>query len=480
MGRKKIQISRICDERNRQVTFTKRKFGLMKKAYELSVLCDCEIALIIFNGSNKLFQYASTDMDKVLLKYTEYNEPHESRTNTDIIEMLHKKDNKNCDSPDVDQAGSQLPTPGTLRRYDNINQQFDQIFSGFKNQRLSQNTYSTQPVSCPVIIGGQNSQIQQPMDINSPPQDHTMLYPGQHQGTRKSPLPRSPLVNSPSRSPTHGPMCSPSDVTMMSDTSSPSGAGISGNGYVARHPQLTLHPNNRNSPNMMQERGNSPMSKPQGGGRTTVVTSQTKMTSQAGGGGDLRVHIPNNPYPMDQGDSSGAITTPVVSLSTPSISNFNSLQQGYGDYSNQLLQPGVFQNQPGIPMHHWVPQTQHLISSSIAPQSQHSQTQIAVDSVIKREPDTPPRRDKQQETAVQQQQQLLANRMQMEMIAQAGGLQAGGYPPQSQQHLQEMQQMQLHQLHRNNGGGEDPSAGDPPHSKRMKRQEEKEWAQSTT
>lgn len=59
----------------------------MKKAYELSVLCDCEIALIIFNRSNKLFQYASTDMDKVLLKYTEYNEPHESRTNSDIVEV---------------------------------------------------------------------------------------------------------------------------------------------------------------------------------------------------------------------------------------------------------------------------------------------------------------------------------------------------------------------------------------------------------
>ena len=70
MGRKKIQITRISDERNRQVTFTKRKFGLMKKAYELSVLCDCEISVIIFNSHNKLFQYASTDMDKVLLKYT--------------------------------------------------------------------------------------------------------------------------------------------------------------------------------------------------------------------------------------------------------------------------------------------------------------------------------------------------------------------------------------------------------------------------
>jgi len=72
-----------------QVTFTKRKFGLMKKAYELSVLCDVEIALILFTSSNKLFQYASTDMDRVLLKYTEYNEPHESRTNNDIIEVRH-------------------------------------------------------------------------------------------------------------------------------------------------------------------------------------------------------------------------------------------------------------------------------------------------------------------------------------------------------------------------------------------------------
>ncbi|XP_048119177.1 myocyte-specific enhancer factor 2A isoform X6 [Alosa alosa] len=104
MGRKKIQITRIMDERNRQVTFTKRKFGLMKKAYELSVLCDCEIALIIFNSANKLFQYASTDMDKVLLKYTEYNEPHESRTNSDIVEKLRHKGQDDYAIPVVDES----------------------------------------------------------------------------------------------------------------------------------------------------------------------------------------------------------------------------------------------------------------------------------------------------------------------------------------------------------------------------------------
>ncbi|XP_054723134.1 myocyte-specific enhancer factor 2-like [Uloborus diversus] len=139
MGRKKIQISRITDERNRQVTFTKRKFGLMKKAYELSVLCDCEIALIIFNSTNKLFQYASTDMDKVLLKYTEYNEPHESRTNSDIVEALSKKEHKSssngCDSPEPDQEYAL--TPRTESKYNKINEEFEMMMQ--RNVQLNGN-----------------------------------------------------------------------------------------------------------------------------------------------------------------------------------------------------------------------------------------------------------------------------------------------------------------------------------------------------
>jgi len=73
MGRKKIRIERIKDERNRQVTFTKRKNGLMKKAMELSVLCDCDIALVIVNSNNKAFQYSSSakdgEIESVLEKY---------------------------------------------------------------------------------------------------------------------------------------------------------------------------------------------------------------------------------------------------------------------------------------------------------------------------------------------------------------------------------------------------------------------------
>ncbi|XP_035284463.1 myocyte-specific enhancer factor 2D homolog isoform X11 [Anguilla anguilla] len=148
MGRKKIQIQRITDERNKQVTFTKRKFGLMKKAYELSVLCDCEIALIIFNHSNKLFQYASTDMDKVLLKYTEYNEPHESRTNADIIEALNKKGHRECESPEAEEP--RPVTPCTQEKYKKIDEEFDKMMLSYRLSSAVPPPTFSMPVTVPV------------------------------------------------------------------------------------------------------------------------------------------------------------------------------------------------------------------------------------------------------------------------------------------------------------------------------------------
>uniref|UniRef100_A0A182P3M1 MADS-box domain-containing protein n=2 Tax=Culicidae TaxID=7157 RepID=A0A182P3M1_9DIPT len=186
MGRKKIQISRITDERNRQVTFNKRKFGVMKKAYELSVLCDCEIALIIFSSSNKLYQYASTDMDKVLLKYTEYNEPHESLTNKNIIELQvnAQKENKNGtmspDSPEPED--SYTLTPRTEAKYNKIDEDFQimmqrnqQLTAGGARPNMATNSYSL-PVSVPVsvpVIGTYNDSMLQ----SSPQMAHNSISP---------------------------------------------------------------------------------------------------------------------------------------------------------------------------------------------------------------------------------------------------------------------------------------------------------------
>nr|QWX93761.1 MADS-box protein 22 [Cunninghamia lanceolata] len=60
MGRGKIEIKRIENATSRQVTFSKRRGGLLKKAQELAILCDADIALIIFSSTGKLFEYASS------------------------------------------------------------------------------------------------------------------------------------------------------------------------------------------------------------------------------------------------------------------------------------------------------------------------------------------------------------------------------------------------------------------------------------
>ncbi|KAA8526220.1 hypothetical protein F0562_008041 [Nyssa sinensis] len=59
MGRGKIEIKRIENTTSRQVTFCKRRNGLLKKAYELSVLCDAEVALIVFSSRGRLYEYAN-------------------------------------------------------------------------------------------------------------------------------------------------------------------------------------------------------------------------------------------------------------------------------------------------------------------------------------------------------------------------------------------------------------------------------------
>ncbi|KAJ7294609.1 hypothetical protein O6H91_Y245200 [Diphasiastrum complanatum] len=70
MGRGKIEIKRIDNATSRQVTFSKRRNGLLKKARELSVLCDAEVAVIIFSSTGRLFEYTSSSMSTILERYS--------------------------------------------------------------------------------------------------------------------------------------------------------------------------------------------------------------------------------------------------------------------------------------------------------------------------------------------------------------------------------------------------------------------------
>ncbi|OIS95896.1 PREDICTED: truncated transcription factor CAULIFLOWER A-like [Nicotiana attenuata] len=74
MGRGKVQLRRIENKINRQVTFSKRRGGLVKKAHEISVLCDAEVALIVFSHKGKIFEYSSDScMEQILERYERYS-----------------------------------------------------------------------------------------------------------------------------------------------------------------------------------------------------------------------------------------------------------------------------------------------------------------------------------------------------------------------------------------------------------------------
>ncbi|XP_009633348.1 myocyte-specific enhancer factor 2A isoform X1 [Egretta garzetta] len=404
MGRKKIQITRIMDERNRQVTFTKRKFGLMKKAYELSVLCDCEIALIIFNSSNKLFQYASTDMDKVLLKYTEYNEPHESRTNSDIVEALNKKEHRGCDSPDPDT--SYVLTPHTEEKYKKINEEFDnmmrnhKIAPGLPAQNFSMSV--TVPVSNPNTLTYSNpgsSLVSPSLAASSSLTDTTMLSPPQ------TTLHRNVSPGAPQRPPSTG---NAGGMLGTTDLTVPNGAGTSpvGNGFV----------NSRASPSLLGTTG---------GGNGLGKVMPTKSPPPPGGGNlgmnnrkpDLRVVIPPsskgmmpplNTQRISSSQSTQPLATPVVSVTTPSLPPqglvYSAMPTAYNtDYSLTSADLSALQgfNSPGMlslgqvsawQQHHLGPAAlSSLVTGSQLSQGSNLSINTNQNINIKSEPISPPR-----------------------------------------------------------------------------------------
>lgn len=93
-------------------------------------------------------------MDKVLLKYTEYNEPHESRTNSDIVEALNKKEHKGssngCDSPEPDDTQYTLASSRSDGKYNKMNEDFELLMQRNAHLNGNRSGISPVPVSLPL------------------------------------------------------------------------------------------------------------------------------------------------------------------------------------------------------------------------------------------------------------------------------------------------------------------------------------------
>lgn len=136
-------MKRIENKVSRQVTFSKRRSGLLKKAHEISVLCDAEVALIVFSTKGKLFEYSThSSMESILEKYESYSYAErqlvatnsESQTNWNLeypklkarIEVLQRNIRH--------YVGEDLDTL-TLRELQSVEQQIDTALKRIRSKK---------------------------------------------------------------------------------------------------------------------------------------------------------------------------------------------------------------------------------------------------------------------------------------------------------------------------------------------------------
>ncbi|XP_009779105.1 agamous-like MADS-box protein AGL62 [Nicotiana sylvestris] len=74
-GRQKVDMVKMKNESNLQVTFSKRRAGLFKKASELCTLCGAEVALVVFSPGKKVYSFGHPCVDSVVDRFLTRNYP---------------------------------------------------------------------------------------------------------------------------------------------------------------------------------------------------------------------------------------------------------------------------------------------------------------------------------------------------------------------------------------------------------------------
>lgn len=142
MGRGRVQLKRIENKISRQVTFSKRRSGLWKKANEISVLCDAQVALLVFSTKGKLFEYCSdSSMGRVLERYE-----HHTYSQKKVGTPYEPKENLSLDYPKLvnrlellqrnmrNYAGEDLD-PLSLREIQSLEHQLDKALKRIRTKK---------------------------------------------------------------------------------------------------------------------------------------------------------------------------------------------------------------------------------------------------------------------------------------------------------------------------------------------------------
>ncbi|OIT27477.1 agamous-like mads-box protein agl65 [Nicotiana attenuata] len=92
MGRVRLNMRKLESSSNRQVTYCKRRAGILKKAKEISVVCDSDILLLMFSPTGKptLFLGERSNFDEIIAKFAQLTPQERAKRKLESLETLRK------------------------------------------------------------------------------------------------------------------------------------------------------------------------------------------------------------------------------------------------------------------------------------------------------------------------------------------------------------------------------------------------------
>ncbi|KAJ6122186.1 Transcription factor of morphogenesis MCM1 [Penicillium capsulatum] len=146
--RRKIEIKFIQDKSRRHITFSKRKAGIMKKAYELSVLTGTQVLLLVVSETGLVYTFTTPKLQPLVTKAEGKN----------LIQACLNAPDPTAGENGVDAPDSNMGRPGMHPGYMTNEQQ--QQMAYYQNLQQQQQQASGQYPGMPV--GGRMPPQHQP------------------------------------------------------------------------------------------------------------------------------------------------------------------------------------------------------------------------------------------------------------------------------------------------------------------------------